>query len=76
MKNYERRWRTRRERFVVMLKPLLTQGWFNTDACCTWLEENSGWKIIPTRAELGTCLPRHPNIIKRKRGKNEWKWVE
>lgn len=76
MRNYDRKWRTKRDRFVEMLKPFLQQGWHDTNACCVWLKANSGWKSIPTAKELGTCIQRHPNIIQRWRKGNEWRWVE
>lgn len=76
MKDYQRIWRTRRDVFIEKLKPLLTQGWFETSECCAWLKANSGRQSIPTTKELGTCLPKHPNIRKRKRKNNEWTWVE
>ena len=68
--------RTKRDRFVEMLKPLLLTGWFTSGDCMRWLKDNCVEKNTPTARELAPCISRHPNIQQRKRKKNEWRWVE
>ena len=68
---------TRRDRFVEMLKPLLTTGWFTTKECIGWLHDYSGQKIIPTSRELAMGLARNPNIKKSDATRrNKWRWNE
>lgn len=68
--------RTRRDRFVNMLRPFLMGGWHTTRECCDWLRSNSGQMITPTTRELAPCIGMHPNTIKDDRSRTRWRWVE